>query len=84
MIELPGGPSCPMDGTAWGKQMEVVFLGTAGYHPNETRHTSCVMIPEMGIVLDAGTGFFRVRQHLRATTLDSFSSRTFIWIMLTG
>lgn len=69
MIELPERPSRPMDGTAWGKQMEVVFLGTAGYHPNETRHTSCVMIPEMGIVLDAGTGFFRVRQHLRATTL---------------
>lgn len=49
--------------------MEVLFLGTAGYHPNETRQTSCVMIPEAGIVLDAGTGFFRVREHLRAPEL---------------
>jgi ribonuclease BN (tRNA processing enzyme) len=44
--------------------MHVEFLGTAGYHPNETRHTSCVYLPdaapEHAFVLDAGTGFFRL------------------------
>ena len=50
--------------------MKLLLLGTAGYHPSETRHTACLMLPEAGIVLDAGTGFFRVRQHLQTPTLD--------------
>src|SRR5687768_6996245 len=50
--------------------MKLLLLGTAGYHPSETRHTTCLMLPEAGIVLDAGTGFFRVRQHLQTPTLD--------------
>jgi len=44
--------------------MKVEFLGTAGYHPNATRHTSCTFIPDAapgcGFVLDAGTGMFRL------------------------
>jgi ribonuclease BN (tRNA processing enzyme) len=50
--------------------MKLLLLGTAGYHPSETRHTACLMLPEEGIVLDAGTGFFRVRQHLQSPSLD--------------
>ena len=50
--------------------MKLLRLGTAGYHPNERRQTACFMLPEEGIVLDAGTGFFRVRQHLATPTLD--------------
>lgn len=50
--------------------MRLLFLGTAGYHPNERRQTTCLMIPEAGIVLDAGTGMFRVRKHLQTPTLD--------------
>jgi ribonuclease BN (tRNA processing enzyme) len=49
--------------------MNVVLLGTAGYHPTPHRHTTCVMVPELGIVLDAGTGFFRVREHLKTRAL---------------
>ncbi|HAN98121.1 MAG TPA: metal-dependent hydrolase [Planctomycetaceae bacterium] len=52
--------------------MRLHFLGTAGYHPNETRHTSCVMLPELGILIDAGTGFFRAREHVELPTLDVF------------
>lgn len=37
------------------------ILGSAGYHPNEHRHTTCLALPELGLVLDAGTGFFRLR-----------------------
>jgi ribonuclease Z len=50
--------------------MKLLLLGTAGYHPNERRQTACLMLPEAGIVLDAGSGFFRVRQHLATPTLD--------------
>jgi ribonuclease BN (tRNA processing enzyme) len=50
--------------------MKLLLLGTAGYHPNEQRQTTCLMLPEAGIVFDAGTGFFRVRQHLQTPTLD--------------
>jgi ribonuclease Z len=50
--------------------MKLLLLGTAGYHPSESRHTACLMLPEVGIVLDAGTGFFRVREHLQTPALD--------------
>lgn len=50
--------------------MKLVLLGTGGYHPNGRRHTACLMLPEQGIVLDAGTGFFRVGAHLATPTLD--------------
>ena len=54
--------------------MKVHFLGTTGYHPNEHRHTACFMLPELGLVFDAGTGMFRVREHLQIDTLDIFLS----------
>ncbi len=54
--------------------MKLLFLGTAGYHPNEQRQTTCLMLPEAGIVLDAGTGLFRIRDHLETNSLDIFLS----------
>lgn len=54
--------------------MRLLFLGTAGYHPNERRQTTCLMLPEAGIVLDAGTGLFRIRNHLQTRMLDIFLS----------
>jgi ribonuclease BN (tRNA processing enzyme) len=54
--------------------MRVCMLGTAGYHPNERRHTSCYMLPSAGFVLDAGTGFFRVRELLQTPRLHIFLS----------
>lgn len=50
--------------------MKLYFLGTSGYHPSERRQTACLMLPEAGIVLDAGSGFFRVRKRLQTPTLD--------------
>jgi ribonuclease Z len=52
--------------------MKLHLLGTAGYHPTELRHTACFMLPEQGIVLDAGTGLFRARDHLQTRHLDIF------------
>jgi ribonuclease BN (tRNA processing enzyme) len=54
--------------------MRLLMLGTAGYHPNERRHTSCYFLPRQGFVLDAGTGFFRVRDHLQTPRLHIFLS----------
>src|SRR3569623_881759 len=52
--------------------LKLHLLGTSGYHPTERRQTACCMLPEAGIVLDAGTGFFRIRELLAAPTLDIF------------
>ena len=54
--------------------MRLRLLGTNGYHPNEKRHTSCFMLPEQGIVLDAGTAMFRMADYLATDTLDIFLS----------
>jgi len=56
--------------------MKLLLLGTSGYHPSDQRQTACLMLPEVGIVLDAGTGFYRVRNHLATTTLDILLSHT--------
>jgi len=52
--------------------MKLILLGTTGYHPNDRRQTACLMLPELGIVLDAGTAFYRVRDYLATTELDVF------------
>jgi ribonuclease Z len=52
--------------------MKVLFLGTTGYHPNESRQTACFMVPELGLVLDAGTGIFRARNYLQTECLEIF------------
>ena len=44
--------------------MRVEFLGTAGYHPSETRHTTGVFVPNAApddaFLLDGGSGTFRL------------------------
>lgn len=52
--------------------MKLLLLGTAGYHPSDQRQTACLMLPEVGVVLDAGTGFYRVREQLTTPQLDIF------------
>lgn len=50
--------------------MKIKFLGTSGYMPTEHRHTNCIILPEEGIVLDAGTAFFRVKNNLQTKKLN--------------
>ena len=50
------------------------FLGTTGYHPNNNRQTACLMMPEIGVIFDAGTGMFRVRDLIETKELDIFMS----------
>ena len=54
--------------------MQIEFLGTGGYHPNERRHTACILIPEIGLMFDAGTSLFRVASRLQTTELSIFLS----------
>lgn len=52
--------------------MKVLFLGTGGYHPNEERHTASIMLPEAGIVFDAGTSLFRINDRLETSDIQLF------------
>src|SRR3974377_1777536 len=52
--------------------MKLILLGTTGYHPNPRRHTPCLLLPECGVMLDAGTAMFRAAKLLQTATLDIF------------
>lgn len=56
--------------------MQLHCLGTAGYHPSESRHTSCYLLPQSGIVLDAGTGIFRLPDRIETDSLDILLSHS--------
>jgi ribonuclease Z len=53
-------------------KQRLIFCGTGGYHPNERRHTASLLLPNCGVALDAGTGFFRVPERLTGPHLDVF------------
>ncbi len=42
--------------------MRFIFLGTGGSTPTPLRHTSSVYFPDHGLLLDAGTNTFRLRE----------------------
>lgn len=50
------------------------ILGSAGYHPSESRHTLCTFLPEYGLVLDAGTGIVNIRDRIQTRHIDIFLS----------
>lgn len=56
--------------------MKIVLLGTTGYHPTDARQTACMMLPDCGVILDAGTAMYRARKHLATTHLDIFLTHT--------
>jgi ribonuclease BN (tRNA processing enzyme) len=52
--------------------MKLILLGTTGYHPNDRRHTPCMLLPECGVALDAGTAMYRAGRLLESDELDIF------------
>ena len=52
--------------------MRLILLGTTGYHPNDRRHTPCLLLPECGVMLDAGTATYRAGEYLTGPELDIF------------
>jgi ribonuclease Z len=54
--------------------MKLVLLGTTGYHANDRRQTACMLLPEIGVMFDAGTALYRASDYLKTDTLDIFLS----------
>ncbi|MCC6493658.1 MAG: metal-dependent hydrolase [Pirellulales bacterium] len=54
--------------------MKLVLLGTTGYHANDRRQTASLLLPELGVALDAGTGIYRASDYLQTDSLDIFLS----------
>jgi ribonuclease Z len=52
--------------------MRLILLGTTGYHPNDRRQTPCLLLPEVGVMLDAGTAVYRAAEYLATPDLDIF------------
>ena len=52
--------------------MKLVLLGTGGLIPTDRAQTACYFLPEPGILLDAGTGLYRMSQHLRTPEVDVY------------
>lgn len=50
--------------------MKAIFLGTSGYHPSAARHTAGVLVPEASLLLDAGSGTFRLPEQFPADPGD--------------
>lgn len=54
----------------------ITFLGTAGYHPNERRQTLGVLLPDLGLAFDAGTGTHRLARLCRGDELTVLLSHS--------
>jgi ribonuclease Z len=57
--------------------MKLVMLGSGGFIPTETAQTACYLLPEVGVLLDAGTGLMlRLSKYLQTTSLEVYLSHT--------
>ena len=56
--------------------MKLVILGAGGFLPTEEAQTACYMLPEPGVLLDAGSGLYRLSRYLQTPSLDIYLSHT--------
>lgn len=54
--------------------MKLILLGTGGFLPTATAQTACYLLPEAGLVLDAGSGLYRMADYLQGPELDIYLS----------
>jgi ribonuclease BN (tRNA processing enzyme) len=54
--------------------MKLVLLGTGGFLPTDAAQTACYFLPEVGVMLDAGSGLYRLPNYLRGRELDIYLS----------
>ena len=52
--------------------MKIVCLGCGGYYATNDTHTICFMIPELGIIIDAGSGLFRAIDYIQTDDIHIF------------
>ena len=49
--------------------MKLIVLGSNGYRPTDLGQTVCCTIPELGVILDAGTGIYRMVDYIQSNQL---------------
>lgn len=54
--------------------MRLVLLGSGGFLPTETAQTACYLLPEVGLLLDAGSGLYRLAESMQGPELDIYLS----------
>jgi ribonuclease BN (tRNA processing enzyme) len=54
--------------------MKLILLGTNGFMPTDEAQTACYFLPEPGILLDAGSGSYRLYKYLQSMPLDVYIS----------
>lgn len=64
-------PPVMPDPNALPSKLQVELLGSGGYHPSERRHTACVLIPQLSLMLDAGTAAFRAVERIASGALPA-------------
>ena len=52
--------------------MKLILLGTGGLIPTDRCQTACYLLPEVGILLDAGTGSYRTCEYLQTPEIDVY------------
>lgn len=56
--------------------MKIVCLGSGGYYATNDTHTICFMIPELGIIVDAGSGLYRAIDLVQTDDIHIFLTHT--------
>jgi len=54
--------------------MKLILLGTGGFVPTSTAQTACYLLTEAGLLLDAGSGLYRMADYLQGADLDIYLS----------
>jgi len=54
--------------------MQLILLGTGGFLPTATAQTASYLLPEAGLLLDAGSGLYRMAGYLQGSELDIYLS----------
>jgi ribonuclease BN (tRNA processing enzyme) len=57
--------------------MKLILLGTGGFVPTDEAQTACYFLPEHNLLLDGGTGLYRLSRHMQsAAPLEVYLSHT--------
>lgn len=54
--------------------VELTCLGAGGFYTTDNIHTMCWMVPQLGVIFDAGSGFYRAFETLLTDTVHIFLS----------
>jgi ribonuclease Z len=58
--------------------VKLVLLGTTCFLPTDTAQTACYLLPEVGLLLDAGSGVYHLPEYLHRLELDIYLSHAHV------